>query len=560
MLRPPVMNADRPNAGRRDPAGAPPGTAAGTGGTAAMIGRLPGRLPSIDPGNRLPLPEPEGRDIARPLAWLAGLTVIGAALRIRGLGGELWLDEILTVSSHAGRSIGELVLAPGSLNSHLLHTLLAHGSIALFGAEEWAIRLPAVVFGIATIPAVYALARVALRSREALLASGLVAVSYHHVLFSQNARGYSGLLLWTALSTLFLVRALTRDRGRDWALYLATGLLAAFTMLLGALVPLGHLATLPAVGLRLHRAGASPRPAVAKAALAAGAVCLAAAVLYAAAVPTMIAEVDPSRPRWTRGEEPFGFWYELTLGLRAGFGPLGILALLAAASLTVGGFRLARRHSVYVALLVAPLVPTAALAAVGFWVAPRFFLWSIPAAAIALVAAASMMGRASRWVVPATVSLVAVASLWALPRYYATPKQAVGASAEWVQRRSAAGEPVVAVSLAVPGIRFYAPRVGLDARRVEEASELEELLAIERRAGGRRIWMLTTHRRFLFTRQPALLEHIERCYRPLEEFPATIHRMEIMVWVGGCPAVGSTSRGRPAPDPARSTSGTGPGP
>ena len=42
-------------------------------------------------------------------------------------------------------------------NQHFLYTLLAHAPSVLFGESAWALRLPAVFFGIGSIWALYAL-------------------------------------------------------------------------------------------------------------------------------------------------------------------------------------------------------------------------------------------------------------------------------------------------------------------------------------------------------------------------------------------------------------------
>src|SRR5262252_2989241 len=54
---------------------------------------------------------------------------------------------------------------------------------------------------------------------EALLACALMTVSYHHIWFSQNARGYMGLLFFTLLGTWLWLEAMDRDDFRLWASY-----------------------------------------------------------------------------------------------------------------------------------------------------------------------------------------------------------------------------------------------------------------------------------------------------------------------------------------------------
>jgi Dolichyl-phosphate-mannose-protein mannosyltransferase len=113
------------------------------------------------------------RDGPGPALALGAILAGAAALRFHALDTGLWHDEIL-----------------------ILYTVLARLSLGLFGDGCWVLRLPAAVFGIASVGALYGLAREVTDRGEALLTAALLAFSYHHVWFSQNARGYTGLLLW----------------------------------------------------------------------------------------------------------------------------------------------------------------------------------------------------------------------------------------------------------------------------------------------------------------------------------------------------------------------------
>ena len=66
--------------------------------------------------------------------------------------------------------------------------------------------MPALVFAVCTIPALYHLGRQITSRQEALLASVFLVGSYHHVWFSQNARGYTGLILGAVLASILFLR------------------------------------------------------------------------------------------------------------------------------------------------------------------------------------------------------------------------------------------------------------------------------------------------------------------------------------------------------------------
>jgi uncharacterized membrane protein len=124
-----------------------------------------------------------------PWAWVTGLMVLGAALRVIGLNRGLWLDEIYFLVETLRHPLAQIVtFFPGD-TQHPLYSILARISIVAFGEHPWSLRLPAVVFGTLSIPAIYLLGVAVSTRGQALTAAALLTVSYHHVWFSQDARG-----------------------------------------------------------------------------------------------------------------------------------------------------------------------------------------------------------------------------------------------------------------------------------------------------------------------------------------------------------------------------------
>jgi mannosyltransferase len=505
---------------------------------AIAVGALGRRLPRAGDSCRLVLPSVEGSGaVRRPLAWLTVITALAAALRLYGLDGDLWIDEIANVET-ASRPFREFFTTPKSLNHHLLHTVLVRGMLELTGAREWAVRLPAVVFGVATVPAIYALARQALRPRESLLVALLVATSYHHVLYSQNSRGYTSLIFWTVLATWFFARALSADRTRDWIGFAGTSFLAGASVLVAGFTLLGQAAVLGLVAHQIRRAGGDPRPITVKALVVIAAICLVLLDMYAAALPRFYRQVAPKPDMWMESAGPTGFWYELGRGLGEGFGETGLVAVVVLiVAVSPGVFLFVRRHSVYCALLCAPLATLgAAVLLIGLFAMPRYFLWALVPFALGFVGSASVWPpRTARWTAPALAALVAVGSLMALRSYYAVPFQASRESLEWVLQESSPQDVVVVIGATGRLARYYGPRVGLlGERTVFEVDSLDQLLAIEARYADRNVWLLSTQWLLILVRTRSMSEHIDRCYRPLRTYPAKVHRMEITVWTRRC--------------------------
>ena len=82
----------------------------------------------------------------------------------------------------------------------------------------------------------YALVRRFSTSSETFLATLMLTLSYHHVFFSQDARGYTGFLFGGVLGTLALLAAIDTDDVRAWRLYVAAMVVAVVSVMLGAVL------------------------------------------------------------------------------------------------------------------------------------------------------------------------------------------------------------------------------------------------------------------------------------------------------------------------------------
>ena len=145
---------------------------------------------------------------------VAALLALALVVRIVGLNASLWYDEVSTLTHFVRLPWGELATDFSSLNNHMFYSLQAKAAVELFGESAWALRLPALLMGMASLVLVWWLARKEIGRGAALLTLALFALSYHHVWFTQNARGYTGLLTWTTAATILLMSGLRRPRWR----------------------------------------------------------------------------------------------------------------------------------------------------------------------------------------------------------------------------------------------------------------------------------------------------------------------------------------------------------
>jgi mannosyltransferase len=480
--------------------------------------------------------------------WLGAILALAAVLRVIGLDAGLWYDEIDTLVHYVRRPVVELVTNYPSLNHHVLFSLQARLSVLLFGESAWALRLPAFLFGVASIWALWLLARQVSSAWVARLAALLLAVSYHHIWFSQNARGYTGILFWCILATYFFVRGWREGGRRFWTLYAGAMALALYTHLSAIFFFAAH--GVVYLGLAAHRLlsanSAEPRltwPLVQPAlALAVGG--LAAALLHAPLVPSMIAtfsEVAAPQPEAIREatahwKSPLWMAAEIGRGL-SGQNPLlalaGPIALLV---IVAGMIRVWRREPILPALFLLHILLTLALIlALSFRLWPRYFFVDIGFICFFLVegafAVAEALARLLRRERVAGLSpgglgiafaLVGVtASCLLLPRNYAFPKQDFAGARDFVESNRGPDSAVLTLGLAsMPYADYYAPHW-------REVDSVEEVKAGER--SSRDVWLVYSFPPVTEQSHRAVTDYVNRTYRSWR-FPGTLHGGDVLVF------------------------------
>ncbi|MBA2566244.1 MAG: glycosyltransferase family 39 protein, partial [Thermoleophilaceae bacterium] len=156
---------------------------------------------------------------------IAGLTVLGAILRFATLDLQSFgHDEAVTVFEVLQPGLADTVAAviEDKEKSPPLYYVLAWAWTEIFGLGEIGVRSLSALLGTLTIPVAYLAARELASRRAGLVAAALVALNPYLIWFSQEARAYSLFILLSALTLLFLARALRRASGRDLALWAVT--------------------------------------------------------------------------------------------------------------------------------------------------------------------------------------------------------------------------------------------------------------------------------------------------------------------------------------------------
>ncbi len=463
------------------------------------------------------------------LAPLLALTLVGAVLRLLHLESQLWLDEVLTLVEIVRRSLGEIVSSFPSQNQHMLYSILAKFAMEIFGESAWALRLPAAIFGVLSLWPLYALGLRLSGRLPALLACALMTFSYHHIWFSQNARGYTGLLLFATLATWLWMEATRRDRWSWWLAYAVAVFFGIWVQMTMLFVVAGHGIVWLGNLLRRRRAlsAVDARPVVAW--LLAGSLSL---QVYAFSLPEFLrsAAGEVSMPSaWT---DPLWLVAEVVRNLS--IVPGGVAAVAAgAAVLGLGWWSLFRRDGSAALAMVLPVAlcaVTMIVLAHNLW--PRFFFFAMGFALLLVVEGALRFGELAgrlfrgralltQHLGPGVAGLLVAAFIVTSGKAWALPKQDYLGAKTYIEARLEPGDAVVAVGLAAKVYKdYYAPHWAV-------AATPEELDSLRR--NHRRLWLVYTLPVQLQGFEPGLWAAIQRDFIVVSVFPGTLGGGEVYV-------------------------------
>ncbi len=374
---------------------------------------------------------------------LAAILILALLLRIVGLDAPLWYDEILTIDTHLRLPWSDMMQGY-SMNNHYLFNLQSKSMISLFGEQNWVVRLPAVLFGVGAIAAMWWLARDVAGTTIAHLTALLLAISYHHIWFSQNARGYTELAFFGTVGMILFLRGLAHPKPVIWLAYGVTLALAIFTHLTGAfLFAAQGLAWLSYVAFGSFRN--SLKPGQIKLPLlgyiVGGVLTL---LFYAPLLPSLLDTVGAVSGTSTIDvmQEYQNPLWSLLEGVRTAIGSTGILVGIVALTVVILAFLGAKpAHSN--APLFGPIVGVhivltlILLVTLGMRIWPRFFFVDIAFLMLLIVLGVRLIcnwfGQLSRpMFVIASIGMIAISGVLA-SRNYVAPKQDLNGAFEFVE-------------------------------------------------------------------------------------------------------------------------------
>ncbi len=431
------------------------------------------------------LASPGGAHVAALIVWLRRHLAVILAVIVAGVAGlirlhdlaakSFWFDEILTAHATRIQTLDELGAWIDRWIDHPPFHLVLTWLLRGLGGDEFAVRLPVAIAGTLAVAAMYALGSRLFRPSVGLIAAALLATSSYAVWYSQEARPYAFVLLWTVLQMLFAHRAAMRARARDWAALITVSVLDLYTSYLAlatTAAAAGFIAMVAIWRLRSRRERGAipleyeatvivPRRFVARAVISFGLIGL----FYSPWIPHLMAFL--LRPDLGFGRidtahaatlaEVSGLLRSLSLGN----GPMLVLIAVAAVGLVVD--RASRPGlaagliGVWLLVGLGGLIIRAGGGVVTIW--PRYFVYLVPVGVLLVAAGAGYVARAVQStstpafsriaglaVSSAIVVLLLAPAPAALTGLYATPKgDDYRGAAAWIAARSGERPLVLAI-------------------------------------------------------------------------------------------------------------------
>lgn len=429
------------------------------------------------------------------------LTSIALLVRAIGLNDGLWYDEIRTLVESVRSPLWRIVTVFPGDNQHTFFSVLAHLSVSAFGEHPWSLRLPAMLLGAATIPALYVYAREFTGRTEAFLACVLLTFSYHHVWFSQSARGYAVLAFLTLVGSWLLLRGLESRRIRYFVLYALVATLAIYTHVTMVFLVASHalLCVLPLGIPSFNRDGwLAWRLPMMSFSLAATLALLLYLPVLLDVKQQVVEQASPMRsatPAWAVGE--------LLRGLRVGFGSVAAAAA-GLALLVAGALSYLRQNKFLFGMFMLPAVLTvAATIALERPVRPRFVFFLAGFGVLIIVRGALVLGG---WIQRAVlreapikgkvstlgmtaVLILALLSALSLQGLYKHPKQDFVGAMQFVDKHAGRGELIMTAGPATYPYQAYFHKPW---PAIKERGQLLEALA-----NGTGVWIVYTLKSYI---------------------------------------------------------------
>ncbi len=155
---------------------------------------------------------------------------VGLILRLISLNQSLWLDEAINAVFVRSLNLKSLIFNYSLSDFHPpAYHVLMRGWILLFGSSEIALRMPSVIFGVASIYLIYKIGKTLFDEKTALIAATLLSVAPLHIYYSQEARMYMMAFFFITSSVYFFIMILKFDKLFYWIGFIVSTVLFLYS-------------------------------------------------------------------------------------------------------------------------------------------------------------------------------------------------------------------------------------------------------------------------------------------------------------------------------------------
>ena len=162
---------------------------------------------------------------------ISGLVLLSIALRLPTLGSPLIEDEAISFNRYIDVPWKDLVFYYHDTNQHTLFLLLSKFSIWMFGESEIIFRLPSFLAGVLSIPLIYRLGLlIKIPRSSALISALLMGLSWPHLKYSLEGRGYALTIFLVLLATYSTVQYLNSSRWVWGSVLIGSGFAMVMTL------------------------------------------------------------------------------------------------------------------------------------------------------------------------------------------------------------------------------------------------------------------------------------------------------------------------------------------
>jgi uncharacterized membrane protein len=370
---------------------------------------------------------------------------------------------------------------------------------------------------------------------EALVAAAFLAVSYHHIWFSQNARGYTVLAFFAIVSALFLLEGIRSQKMGPFIAYALAASLGIYTHITMVFLVAAHF--LIAVGWLIAEARKGARPLRWQPALMGFVLAGVLAAAMYAPIATQVLHFFAHHPSSMKAvSTPKWALAETLRGLSLGLGTTGVL-LGAAVVVLSGMWSYWKESRLVFSLFVVPVVVTAMGAFAGRGTMyPRFYFFLIGFGVLILVRGIFYLPQvvADYWpgeargasklagaLAGVLAGILLLASAYSLKKNYEYPKQDFEGALKFIETEKKDNGPVLTAGATVFPYQQY---FGKPWQEVKTPAELEAIVV-----RGQPVWLVYTFPRYLEAAAPGLPDVIRKEFSVLQVFHGTLGEGDVVV-------------------------------